>query len=431
MLTPVTKNLFAHWYRGLILSWLLIAGLGVPSPVAAESTNSPGTFNIEAQTRAYLDRMSPAERARSNVYFEGGYWLILWDYLAGAVISIFLLQTRFSAKMRDVARCVTRFKPVHTFMYAVFYIGITSALALPLGYYEGFIREHQYGMATQTPGEWFGDWGKSFAVSIVIGGLMIVVLFGVVRKLPRTWHIWGSVVTLIFLVFGLAVTPVFIAPLFNKYTPLEDPKVVAPILSLARANGITADKVYVMDASKQTTKVSANVSGFLGTMRITLNDNLLHRSSLPEIEAVMGHEMGHYVLNHIPKMIISMGIIIVLAFVLLRWALEKLLATCGPRWGIEGIGDPAVLPLVLLVFSTYMFILTPVMNTMVRTQEIEADMYGLNAARQPDGFAEAALKLGEYRKMEPTPFEEFVFFDHPSGANRIRAAMRWKAENLH
>ena len=115
---------------------------------------------------------------------------------------------------------------------------------------------------------------------------------------------------------------------------------------------------------------------------------------------------------------------------MIRFAADRLIARAGPRWGISGIEDVAVLPLAALLFSTYFFLLTPVMNTFIRTQEMEADMFGLNAARQPDGFAQAALKLSEYRKMEPTPFEEWFFYDHPSGATRIRTAMQWKSQNL-
>jgi STE24 endopeptidase len=239
------------------------------------------------------------------------------------------------------------------------------------------------------------------------------------------------VVALAFMAVGILIAPVFIAPLFNKYTPLADRKVVDPILSMARANGVAADVVYQMDASKQSTRISANVSGMLGTMRVTLNDNLLARCTLPEIQAVMGHELGHYVMNHVYKLVTYMGIVIVIGFTLMRWALQKLLTAAGPRWGITGVGDVAVVPLAVLLFSTYMFLMTPVTNTIVRVHEMEADRFGLNAARQPDGFAITALKLSEYRKIQPTPIEEWIFYDHPSGATRIRTAMRWKAENLN
>jgi STE24 endopeptidase len=232
------------------------------------------------------------------------------------------------------------------------------------------------------------------------------------------------------LVFVALIAPVFIFPIFNKVTKLEDPKITQPILSLARANGIPAHDVYQIDASKQSTRMSANVSGFGKTMRITLNDNLLRRGSPDEIQAVMGHEMGHYVLNHVYNGILFMFIVIVVAFVFLKWSLEWSIARWGDTWQIRGIGDTAVLPLVILVISIFGFGITPLMNTFTRTQEYEADMYGLNASRKPDGFAQAAIHLGEYRKMSPGPIEEYVFYDHPSGRSRIFAAMRWKAENL-
>lgn len=165
-------------------------------------------------------------------------------------------------------------------------------------------------------------------------------------------------------------------------------------------------------------------------MRITLNDNLLRRGSPEEIQAVMGHEMGHYVMNHIYKSLMYQLISAVVAFAYLYWGLNWTLQRWGEKWQIRGVGDTAVLPLVVLLVSIFGFVTTPIDNTFIRTQEHEADMYGLNASRQPDGFAQAAIHLGEYRKMSPGPVEEFIFFDHPSGRNRIYDAMRWKAENL-
>jgi STE24 endopeptidase len=325
---------------------------------------------------------------------------------------------------------VTRFKPVHTFVYWLQYLVLTSVLIFPLTVYEGYFREHKYGLATQTFGPWLGDQLKALGVGLVLGGLLVVVLFGIVRRLPRTWWIWGSVVTILFTIFGVLIAPVYIVPIFNKVTRLDDPKVVDPILSMARANGIPAKDVYTMDASRQSTRMSANVSGFANTMRITLNDNLLRRGSPEEIQAVMGHEMGHYVMNHIYKFIMFNAIETVLFFALLYWGLGWSLQRWGEKWQIRSVGDTAVVPLVVLLALAYGFVTTPIDNTMIRTQEKEADMFGLNAARQPDGFAQAAIHLGEYRKMNPAPIEEFIFFDHPSGRNRIYAAMRWKAENL-
>jgi len=397
--------------------------------VPAEAQATPH-FDATAATNAYLAQIPADKTARSDAYFEGGYWMMLWDFLYGIVVALLLLNLRWSAHMRDLAERVTRFKPVHTFVYWMQYLVLTTILVFPLTVYEDYFREHKYGLATQTFGPWVGDQMKGLGVNLVLGGLLAMLLFGIVRRLPRTWWIWGAVVTTLFLIFVSLIAPVFIFPIFNKVTRLDDPKIVDPILSMARANGIPATNVYEIDASRQTTRMSANVSGFANTMRITLNDNLLRRASPEEIQAVMGHEMGHYVLNHIYKGIMFSLIVTVLAFACLRWALDWALQRWGEKWQMRGVGDTAVLPLVVLLVSIFSFVITPVMNTLTRTQEYEADMFGLNASRQPDGFAQGAIHLGEYRKMNPGPIEEWIFFDHPSGRNRIYAAMRWKAENL-
>jgi len=403
-----------------------------PPPVAevAAPTGERAPFDPEAATRAYLARLSPEERARSDAYFEGGYWIQLWGFLLGLGIAWLLLGTRLSARMRDLAARLTRRRPLQTWLYAVQYVVVTAVLGFPLAVYTGFVREHRYGLATQELGAWLGDQAKGLAVSLVLFPLFLVALYGVFRRAPLTWWLWGAGVALLFLVVVLLVAPVYIDPLFNTYEPLADERVREPILSMARSSGIDVDDVYEFDASRQTTRISANVSGFLGTMRIRLNDNLLNRTSLPEIEAVMGHEIGHYVLNHVYESIVFFGVVLVGGFGFLRWAFDRVVRARGSRWGMAGIGDPAGLPLLAAVFSVYFFALTPVLNTYIRVNEAEADIYGLQTARAPDGFAEVALKLGEYRKLDPGPVEEWIFFDHPSGRARIRMAMDWKAENL-
>jgi STE24 endopeptidase len=406
------------------------AGQAKAGPQAASADVVPAGFDPVAATEAYLAKVSPEQRARSDAYFEGGYWLQLWGFLYGAAVAILLLATRLSARMRDLAVRITRVPALQTALYWIGYLVITTVLSFPLTVYAGFFREHKYGLATQTFGPWLGDQAKGLAIGAVLGAVALMAIYAVIRRAPRTWWLWGAGVSLVFVGFTIAIAPVFIEPVFNKYTPLTDKKVKDPILRLARANGIPATDVFVFDASRQTTRVSANVAGFLGTQRIALNDNLLNRCSLPEIESVMAHEMGHYVLNHIFKVLLQIGLLIVAGFAFVRWAFDRVAARWGSRWGIRGIADVAGLPLLVLLLSVFFFALTPVTNTMIRTQEVEADIFGLNAARQPDGEAEVDLKLGEYRKLKPGPVEEFIFFDHPSGYSRILMAMRWKAENL-
>ena len=407
----------------------LVAAPAATSP-APGAAAAPSPFDPEEATRAYLDRVPADQKARSDAYFEGGYWLQLWGFLYGAAVALVLLASGTSRRLRDFAARVSRFRPVRNFLYAVGYILLVTVLGLPLTLYQGFFREHQYGLSNQTLAEWLTDFGKGIGVSVVLFSILLVALYGVLRRAPRTWWIWGSVVMIVFLSLAIVVAPVYIDPLFNEYTRLEDPRVSGPILHMAAANGVPVDDVWVFDASKQSKRISANVSGLFGTERVRLNDNLLNRTSLPEIEAVMGHELGHYVLNHVYEGLLELGLMVLLAFAFVRLTFDAVRSRFGARWGVKGIDDPAGLPLVAALFSTFFFLATPAVNTIIRVNEAEADLFGLNASRQPDGFAEVALKLGEYRKLEPGPVEEWIFFDHPSGRERILMAMRFKAAQL-
>jgi STE24 endopeptidase len=390
----------------------------------------PGpNFDVKAATDAWLATVPTDKKVRSDAYFEGGYWLQLWDFLLSAAILLFLLQSRLSAHIRDWAGRLTTRKNLQTLLYFIPFFLIASVLQFPLTVYEGFVREHQYGLATQTFPSWFRDQLVGLALGVILGAIAVMVLFAIVRRLGARWWMWGALASVVFLAITVLISPVYIAPLFNTYTKLGDSKIRDSILSMARANGIPASDVYEVDASRQSTRVSANVSGFLGTERITLNDNLLNRCTPEEIQTVMGHEMGHYVLHHIYKDILFYALFFLAAFAFLNWSLHWSLARWGERWQIHGITDVAVLPLAILLLSIFFFVTTPITNTWTRTEEYEADMFGLNAGRQPDGEAAVDLKLGDYRKLDPGPIEEFVFYDHPSGRTRITAAMRWKKEN--
>jgi len=448
------RDLWSVWplrRARLIAPMLLAVALAAPADAAQEphpSASDPGMetpaaaahgspasskaipFDPAAATRAYLDRMTPEKKARSDAYFEGGYWLQLWGLLYGLGVAWLLLGSGISRHIRDWAARVGRRRPLGNWLYAVAYVALSTLLAFPLTIYQGFFREHQYELATQTLPEWLRDQLVELGVEVALFPLLLIALYGVFRAAPRTWWLWGSAVAVLFLVFVILIGPVFIDPLFNEYKPLADPRVKDEILSLARSSGIETDDVWQFDASRQTTRVSANVSGFMGTMRVRLNDNLLNRCSLPEIKSVMGHEIGHYALNHVYESIVFLGVVLVAGFAFLSWAFAAALRRWGAGWGVDGITDVAGLPLLAAVFSVYFFLLTPILNTYIRVNEVEADLYGLQAAREPDGFAEVALKLGEYRKLEPGAFEEWFFYDHPSGKTRIAMAMHWKAEEL-
>ncbi len=444
-MTGTKAKTFAGTMRGAVLC--LLVALLWSTPAAAQSTPSaaPTTtiavqklppaghtqnFDPDKATNAYLATVSGPARERSDSYFEGGYVLLFVDALYAVAVAAFLLWLRISARMRNIAQGITRHRFLQVPIYAVQYIIITTILLFPLTLYEEFFREHTYGLSNQNFMEWFGDFGKGFGVEIIAVTIFLTIVYAVVRASKERWWAWGSIIAVLFMAVGMMIAPVFIAPLFNHYEPLKESPIKTQILSMARAQGIPVNNVYMNDASRQSKRISANVSGFLGTTRVTLNDNLLNRSTPGEIKAVMGHEMGHYVLGHSTMLLIRFGLVILVGFWFVNWGFRILAGIFGGNWDVRTIDDPAGLPVVVALFSVYMLAMTPVTNTIVRTAEAQADIFGLNAAREPDGFAIVSLKLSEYRKLDPGHWEEIIFYDHPSGRSRISMAMHWKAEHL-
>ncbi|PYJ73369.1 MAG: peptidase M48, partial [Verrucomicrobia bacterium] len=282
--------------------------------------------------------------------------------------------------------------PLQVAFYALPYLLLVYVLSFPLNLYENFYREHQYGFATQSFLPWFREQLIGLGLTLVGGTIALIVLYAVFRRAPRTWWLCGTVVLVIFLAGLVFIAPVYIEPLFNAYKPITNPQIRVPV-----------KQVFEVDASRQTTRVSANVSGFLSTTRIALNDNLLKQCSLPEIRAVMAHEMGHYVLNHGAKLITYFGIFILIGFAVARILFEAAVRHWSNKWGVRTIADPAGVPLLALIFSILFFVATPFINTVTRITEREADAFGINTAREPDGMAKVTLKLGVYRKLDPSP----------------------------
>lgn len=387
-------------------------------------------FDPELATQAYLATLSGAARARSDSYFEGGYWLILWSCLVTIAVNLFILRSGLAARLSAWAlRAGGGRKALRSLLFALPYLLLATLIALPWTVYTDYIREHQYGLSTQDFAAWSGDLAKNIGIGTVLMALLFMGVHAAVRRAPKSWWAWATGLTVAGLTVIIALGPLFIEPLFNTYKPMAANALQQQVLAMARANGVPATNVLVVDASRQTTRISANVAGLGGTTRVALNDNLLKQPA-DEVRSVLGHEIGHYVLNHIWKSIVFFGLLFAAVFWATARIVPRLLVRFGNRWRVTEVADPAVLPVAVMVIAVLGVLATPVFNTIVRTQEIEADLFGLNAARAPDAFARIAMKLSQYRKIEPSAFEEAVFYDHPSGRTRVETAMRWKAEHL-
>jgi STE24 endopeptidase len=411
--------------KSMIWGGAALAAVLLPTMAHAASP----TFDVEQATRAYLDLLQGPARAKSDAYFEGGYWLTLWGTLASVVTYLIMLTTGMAARFRDMTERLVKRRWLQPAIFAVPFTIASALIILPWTIYTGFFREKQYGLMNQGFGAWLNEQTIGLGVGIVVNMILFAVIFAVIRRFPRRWWLFGAAAMTGFVLIAALVAPLFIMPLFNKYTEMPAGPLRDRIVAVAAANHIPAEHIYVSDASKQSKRISANVSGLGPTIRITLNDNLLNRTGPDEVVAVMGHEMGHYVLNHVQKAILAFAAIFLVVFFLIARIAPALIAR-NPRWGVRDVADPAAAAIFMLLASVAGLILTPVQNTLVRVQESEADAFGLNAAREPDGFAKVAMRLSEYRKIEPGPIEEALFFDHPSGATRVRMSMQWKKDHV-
>ena len=409
-------------------------------PAAAHAAS----FDVETATRAWLDTLQGPARAKSDAYFEGGYWLILWGTLVSVLVDGLLLRFKLSAKFRDlgerartwadgfkgIIRFVLRRFTNVTWITALCYTLVGFLLTLPWSIYTGFMRQKQYDLMNQNFGGWLADALKGLGLQLAIFPLLLMAVYAVIRRYPKNWWVAATGVVAAFLVFVMLLGPVFVSPLFNTYTELPAGPIRDRIVAMAQAKNIPSDHIYLFDASKQSKMISANVSGMGPTIRISLNDNLLNRSTQPEIAAVMGHEMGHYVLNHVWWGLAFFTGLAALALFLIARIAPGLITRYGAAWGVRDIGDPASMPVLGILFALFGLLATPLTNTLIRVDESQADAFGLDVAQEPDGFASVAMKLSEYRKIEPGTVEELLFFDHPSGATRVRMSMQWKQDHV-
>ncbi len=407
---------------GCVFLGLLAAVPGLAHAAAA--------FDVDHATQLWLATLSGPAQARSDAYFEGGEWLALWGTLISLGIYSFLLRIRLLPKVRT-AMHRRGWRPwLGLLACGLVFIAVDTLLSLPWTFYTGYLRERQYGLMNQSVGAWLGDQAIGLLLGALLGSVLLLVIYAVIRMYPKHWWLIGTGVIAVAITFLVLITPVFLVPLFNTQSELPDGPVRTRVVAMAKAYNVPSEHIYLVDASRQSDRISANVSGIGPTIRISLNDNLLKKTSVAETAAVMGHELGHYVLGHVWRTIVVLTLLMGLLLWLASRIAPALIRHGGQRWDVRGLSDPASLPVLAGVLSVLSLLATPVTNTLIRVDESEADAFGLDAAREPDGFAAAAMKLSAYRKIAPGALEEMLFFDHPSGKTRVHMAMQWKKDHV-
>ncbi len=342
---------------------------------------------------------------------------IVWGVAAPALV----FASGLSARLRDAARRIGRrfFFTVAT--YGVLFGVVAFALDLPLEVYASFLRPHAYGLSNQTLGKWLSDEGTSLAVSSVVAVAALWVPYALIRRSPRRWWLWTSLLCLPFVLFVTLVEPVWVAPLYNHFGPMKDHALEERILGLAERAGIEGGRVYEVEKSVDTRMVNAYVNGLGATKRIVLWDTLLAKLEPDEVIAVMGHEMGHYVLNHVlwSAFGASLGIFVLL-YAIHRTA-SDLLRRLAPWSGVSELGDVASLPLVLVLLQLYGLVLSPVGLAFSRHLEHEADRFALEITEDNHAMASAFAKLQTENLGNPWPDAWVVWlrYTHPPLGERI------------
>ena len=406
--------------RFLLIAGILAVGAAVlfltPPAIAAPAPAQAAERNEDVRPPVVTPQMTRYSRTRYALYFAGTAYelLALWGVLA----------TGLSARLRRVVQPL-RFS---FFRLAGYYALLTLALIVvhaPLTWYSGYYLEHAYGLSSQGFGAWLGDLVKGVAVDMATTVPVLWLLFSLIQKSPRRWALWfwGALIPLI--AFGIFVSPLVVDPLFNKFTPMPPGPLKARIEALAAKAGIPNAPVYVVDKSRQTHSTNAYVTGIGSSARIVIWDTTLQRMPQDQILAVVGHEMGHYVLKHLYwGFLMSVGGLLLLLPLAQRFA-EGLIARFGPRWGVSGLTDYAATPALLLTMALFSFFLAPITNGVSREIEHQADAYGLQVTGNRPAMARAFVSLSEQNLSDPDPpaFIKFWLFTHPPLRERIDFAL--------
>jgi len=349
------------------------------------------------------------------LYFVGFF------YSAGVLLLV--LQTGISARVRDVALRVAKWQFVVTMVYFALLSLIITAMEFPLSFYGGFVVPHQFDLTNQSFASWIGDFAKAVGVDLLIGSFIAGLALLAIRLVRRWWIVlWLGSIPLIIL--GVVITPLIIDPLFNKFEPLKDERLRRDLLSEASRAGIEGSRVYEVNKSKQTKTMNAYVTGLGPSKRIVLWDTLLAKMDHDEILAVMGHEMGHYVLHHIWKGIAFSIAISFFGFFIAQKIYDKGLGW----WGFTDRADPAALPWLILIGTVIGFLLSPVTNGFSRQIEHQADKFGLDLTHLNEPMASSFVKFAEDSKQDPSPprLIEWWRYSHPAAQRRIDFALRYR-----
>lgn len=335
-------------------------------------------------------------------------------------VTLAILVSGISLRADLMAHSATDSPYIALLLFSALLGVLNGIFSLPLSFYSGYVLEHRFNLSNQNFFQWLWEQLKAFLVSIPIAAPLALLFYFFLREYQSFW--WLPVATTMFVVSIVLskIAPVFIMPLFYKFTPLENDLLKERILTLCKNTRMNVTGIFTFNLSKTTKKANAGFAGIGKSKRIILGDTLMQHFSNDEIETVFAHELGHYVHGHIWKNIlvgtlsIYVGLFITskLYFVSLGW------------FGFSAVDQLAALPLLVLWLGVYSVVTSPLSNVLSRKYEFEADRYALEKTGNVSAFASTMRKLAEMNLADaaPHPIIEFLFYSHPSIEKRIHAA---------
>lgn len=409
--------------------------LAFPIGTASPQENAAEVSSQKSKAEDYS--LPPETRRKARDYSHTRYLLYFVGVALSFAIYFLAWRVRLGVLFRTWARRASRRHFVQTLIFVPLFLAAVSLLEFPLDYYSGFVVEHRFNLSTQSFASWLADWGKSFAIGAAFMVFLIWVLYLIVRHSPRRWWFYFWVFTIPVTLGVILLQPLVIDPLFFKFTPLENtrPELASRIEAMLDRSGlqIPRQRIFEMNASSKTKTVNAYVTGLGGSKRLVIWDNTLGKLTPDETLLVVGHETGHYVLEHIPKEFVLIELVSLVFIYVGFLAVNKLIARWGERTGLEGIGDLASLPVLFLALTLVSFLAEPPISAISRHYEHQADQYGLELAygtvtdpNAADARSFQVLGQEDLDDPDPSPFIKFWLYTHPPLEERIRFALSYK-----
>jgi Zn-dependent protease with chaperone function len=405
-----------------------------PAPSSAPGTTTSTTQQQSgAKITAYT--LPPDLYTKAHHLNRIRFRLALLGFVYGIAVLWLILRWKLAPKYRNWSERFSSKGFLQSALFSPLLLLTIAFLTLPLDIYGEWV-EKQYGISIQGWASWSWDWIKAELISLVIGTILIWLLYVVIRRSARRWWFYFWLITLPIGVFLFFLQPLVIDPLFHKFEPLQqkDPALTASLEQMvSRAGGnVPPERMFWMGAGEKTTDLNAYVTGIGASKRIVVWDTTIAQMNTPQIVFVAGHEMGHYVLQHIPKGLVFFAVLLLIAFYVGYLSIGWLLARWGRRWEIRGLEDWASLPVLLLLLSVFLFVINPVGSAFSRYLEHQADQYGLEVTHglTPDSgqiAAQAFQVLGEVSLSDPdpNPINVFLFYSHPPIADRVRYCLTY------